>query len=67
LSLPFSPFLAAAWDRVPYNGIVNGEPTVFMNFYEISFNFFVANYGADGGAVDNDDGSSRYLEHDNFW
>ncbi len=52
---------------MPYNGIVNGEPTVFMNFYEISFNFFVANYGADGGAVDNDDGSSRYLEHDNFW
>lgn len=34
---------------------------------QIGHNFMVANYGANGGAVDNDDGSSRYRNHDNFW
>eukprot|EP00037_Helgoeca_nana_P023758 m.247235 g.247235 ORF g.247235 m.247235 type:complete len:121 (+) comp26445_c0_seq7:2007-2369(+) len=29
-------------------------------------NFIVANYAANGGCYDNDDGSSWYLEQDNF-
>ena len=57
----------SSWDRVPYLGYVNGEVSVYMNFYEISYNFFVAGGGANGGCVDSDDGSSRFHTHDNFW
>ena len=32
-------------------------------FDEISFNFFVAGGGANGGALDHDDGSSFYHDH----
>jgi hypothetical protein len=31
----------------------------------VHHSFLVANYGADGGCLDNDDGSSYYLIHDN--
>ena len=34
---------------------------------EISFNFIVAGGGANGGALDHDDGSSFYHDHDNFF
>jgi hypothetical protein len=59
-----------SWDRVPYIGNAQwagGQPTVYLDFYEIAYNFMVANYGANGGAVDNDDGSSRYTTHHNFF
>ena len=34
---------------------------------EIAFNFMVAGGGANGGALDHDDGSSFYHDHDNFF
>lgn len=34
---------------------------------EIFLNFFVAGGGANGGALDHDDGSSFYHDHDNFF
>ena len=34
---------------------------------EIRSNFWIANYHANRGAVDNDDGSAYYSTHDNFF
>ena len=33
---------------------------------DVSHNMIVANFAADGGCLDNDDGSAWYLIHDNF-
>lgn len=49
-----------SWDRVPYIA-----PPGFRLPYEMSYNFMVAGGGANGGAYDNDDGSSFYDIHHN--
>ena len=59
-----------SWGRVPYLlPWLNGTAGVGIKreFDEISFNFFVAGGGANGGALDHDDGSSFYHDHDNFF
>ena len=57
-----------SWGRIPYlfpfpNGTANG-----IKPYpdELAYNFIVAGGGANGGSFDHDDGSSFYLDHDNF-
>jgi len=59
-----------SWGRVPYlvrwpNGTVS--PGIKPKNDEISHNFIVAGGGANGGALDHDDGSSFYNDHDNFF
>jgi hypothetical protein len=53
-----------SWSRVPYIG---ADGSSLGAFSELSYNFLVANYGANGGSMDNDDGSSRYRMFSNFW
>ena len=47
---------------MPYITALNGStvPTAVPLFNDMHHNFNVANYGADGGCFDNDDGSSYY-------
>ena len=48
-----------SWDRLPYITTVrNGTASTIPAFNEAHHNFIVANYAADGGCLDNDDGSS---------
>ena len=55
------------WDRVPFLTTVrNGTPSYVPAVTTIHHNFLVSDGDADGGAIDNDDGSSWYLEHHNF-
>jgi hypothetical protein len=59
-----------SWDRQPFltdvrNG-PGGAPSYDAALTDISSNFVIANYGASQG-VDNDDGSSWYDIHDNFF
>jgi hypothetical protein len=54
---------------VPYlfpwpNGTIS--PGIKPQYDELEHNFIVAGGGANGGAFDHDDGSSFYLDHDNF-
>jgi len=57
-----------SWDRQPFlTDVATGTPSLVPSYNEIHHNFFVANYGANGGCVDNDDGSSWYNLHDNFF
>eukprot|EP00698_Gefionella_okellyi_P023671 TRINITY_DN8153_c0_g1_i1.p1 TRINITY_DN8153_c0_g1~~TRINITY_DN8153_c0_g1_i1.p1 ORF type:complete len:532 (+),score=110.27 TRINITY_DN8153_c0_g1_i1:508-2103(+) len=58
-----------SWDRQPFLTTVgDGHKRSLVPAYnEIQNNFMVANYGADGGCIDNDDGSSYYNIHDNFF
>eukprot|EP01116_Phalansterium_solitarium_P022687 TRINITY_DN7582_c0_g1_i1.p1 TRINITY_DN7582_c0_g1~~TRINITY_DN7582_c0_g1_i1.p1 ORF type:complete len:924 (-),score=219.53 TRINITY_DN7582_c0_g1_i1:171-2942(-) len=58
-----------SWDRQPYVTLVRDgiTPTVIPAFNEIHHNFMVANYEANGGTLDNDDGSSFYEDHHNFF
>jgi hypothetical protein len=68
LNLPLhaSPF-ARSWDRVPYlTTLRNGSASPLMADNVIEGNFLVAGGGANGGAVDNDDGSSFYRIERNF-
>ena len=52
-----------SWDRLPYITTVrNGTASTIPAFNEAHHNFIVANYAADGGCLDNDDGSSYYRE-----
>lgn len=58
-----------SWGRQPYlttvgtNGTrLSAEPA----YSRLQNNFIVANYAANGGCFDNDDGSSWYLEQNNF-
>ena len=49
-----------SWDRQPFltmerDGVT---PSLEPAYNNISFNMMTANYGADGGCIDNDDGSS---------
>jgi hypothetical protein len=57
-----------SWDRLPYvTDIRNpGVPSTIPAHNEAHRNFIVSNYAADGGCLDNDDGSSYYDIHHNF-
>jgi len=58
-----------SWDRQPYVTLVGGshaKATAQPAYSRLHNNFIVANYAADGGCFDNDDGSSWYLEQNNF-
>jgi hypothetical protein len=55
------------WDRQAYiTTVATGQPSYIPAVTEIHHNFIVADGDADGGAVDNDDGSSHYSIHHNF-
>jgi len=54
-----------SWDRIPYLTKVNNDtPSLVPLYNEIHHNFFIANYQSTWN-IDNDDGSSWYLNHDN--
>lgn len=55
-------------DRQPYATTVLDGKTLSARpqYSKLHHNWIVANYAADGGCYDNDDGSSWYLEQDNF-
>jgi len=57
-----------SWDRLPYiTEIADGKtPSTVPAVNNVHNNFIVANYAADGGCLDNDDGSSYYDIHHNF-
>jgi hypothetical protein len=56
-----------SWDRLPYfTTIRTGSPSTIPQTNVASGNFIVANYAADGGCLDNDDGSAYYDIHHNF-
>jgi len=56
-----------SWDRQPYLTTVRtGKPSMVMAWRAIHHNFFIDNYSPQE-AVDNDDGSSFYRTHDNFF
>jgi len=56
-----------SWDRLPYLTTIGDgtNPSLNPAFNEIDHNFFICNYGSNM-CIDNDDGSSYYLLHDNF-
>jgi len=55
------------WDRLPFlTEVADGKtPSLTPAYNEIDHNFFICNYGSNM-CIDNDDGSSFYLNHDNF-
>jgi len=56
-----------SWGREPYmTDVPPGPPSAEPLYSRLHNNFIVANYAADGGCYDNDDGSSWYLEQNNF-
>ena len=56
-----------SWDRLPYvTDVANGTASTVPAFNDVRSNFIVANYAADGGCLDNDDGSAYYRIHHNF-
>ena len=58
-----------SWDRAPYIttiGLHAPRPSVFPKFRNIHHNFMLANYNSQE-AIDNDDGSSFYNTHHNFF
>lgn len=56
-----------SWDRQPYvTTVATGEPSLIPAVNKLHHNFIVSNFDADGGAIDNDDGSSYYEEYNNF-
>ena len=57
-----------SWDRLPYvTDIRDGQtPSTIPADNNVHHNFIVANYAADGGCLDNDDGSAYYYIHHNF-
>ena len=56
-----------SWDRLPYITTVRDGKTSSSvpAINDMHHNFIVANYAADGGCLDNDDGSSYYDIHHN--
>ena len=55
------------WDRQAFiTTVATGQPSFVPAVTEIAHNFIVSDGDADGGAVDNDDGSSHYNLHHNF-
>jgi len=57
-----------SWDRLPYiTTVADGvTKTTVPAMNDVHNNFIVANYAADGGCLDNDDGSAYYSIHHNF-
>ena len=58
-----------SWDRAPYIttiGLHAPRPSVFPQYRNIHHNFMLANYNSQE-AIDNDDGSSFYHTHHNFF
>jgi len=56
-----------SWDRLPYiTRIRDGSRSSVPGWNNMHHNFIVANYAADGGCLDNDDGSSYYDINNNF-
>ena len=59
-----------SWDRQPFltevAALPDHVPSLIPAYNVIANNFFTANYGA-GFGVDNDDTSSYYKIHDNFF
>ena len=57
-----------SWDRLPFFTTVRdgATPSTVPALNDVHNNFIVANYAADGGCLDNDDGSSYYAIHHNF-
>jgi len=56
-----------SWDRLPYTTEINtGKPSTVPKLNDVHNNFIVSNYAADGGCLDNDDGSAYYSIHHNF-
>jgi hypothetical protein len=54
-------------DRMPFlTDIATGQPTYTAALTETSHSMIIANYGA-SQSFDNDDGSSYYDTHDNFF
>ena len=52
---------------MPYlTTVKTGEPSYVQATNDFHHNFIVSDGDADGGAIDNDDGSSFYVEHHNF-
>lgn len=57
-----------SWDRQPYlTEVRNGTASLVPLENVITKNFMVANYGSNGGCIDNDDGSSFYNITYNFF
>jgi hypothetical protein len=56
-----------SWDRLPYVTTVGdgSTPSTVPAYTLAHANLIVANYGADGGCLDNDDGSSYYRIYGN--
>lgn len=55
-----------SWDRMPFlTDVRDGTPSLTPAFNDIHHNFFICNYGSNM-CIDNDDGSSYYLNHHNF-
>ena len=55
-----------SWDRQPFKTTIkNGNPSMIMQWRDISHNFFIDNYSPQED-VDNDDGSCFYQTHHNF-
>ena len=55
-----------SWDRQPYlTDVPTGMPSSEPLYSRLHNNFIVANYAANGGCYDNDDGSSWYDIHHN--
>lgn len=57
-----------SWSRLPYITAVRdgSTPSSIPKTNLVSRNFFVSNYAADGGCVDNDDGTSYWHLDSNF-
>jgi hypothetical protein len=57
-----------SWDRLPYVTKVRGgvTPSTIPAENDMHHNFIVANYAADGGCFDHDDGSCYYTMRNNF-
>ena len=52
---------------MPYlTTVKTGKPSYVPATNDFHHNFIVSDGDADGGAIDNDDGSSFYVEHHNF-
>jgi hypothetical protein len=55
------------WDRQAFlTTVATGKPSIVPAETNIHNNFIVSDYDANGGMIDNDDGSSFYNEYNNF-
>ena len=55
-----------SWDRLPFvTTVASGTPSTIPAWTDAHHNLIVANYGANAGCLDNDDGSAYYRIHHN--